>query len=58
MPCPPTRRLAGLETSLGRPLTAEEIEEAGTDVGFERIAELAPAAVAATGDAPEEEAGG
>jgi N utilization substance protein A len=61
---PPTRycalpahsRLAGLEATLGRPLTAEEIEEAGTDQGFERLSELAPAAVAATGDAAEEEA--
>jgi N utilization substance protein A len=63
---PPTRycalaahsRLAGLETSLGRPLTAEEVEQASTDKGFERISELAPAAVAASGDAPDEEAAG
>jgi N utilization substance protein A len=63
---PPTRycalpahsRLAGLETGLGRPLTAEEIEQAGTDQGFERLSELAPAAVAASGDAAQEEAGG
>ena len=63
---PPTRycalpahsRLAGLETGLGRPLTAEEIEQAGTDAGFERLSELAPAAVAASGEAAQEEAGG
>ena len=63
---PPTRycalpahsRLAGLETSLARPLTAEEIEQASTDKGFEQLSELAPAAVAASGDAPDEEAAG
>jgi N utilization substance protein A len=63
---PPTRycalpahsRLAGLETSLGRALTAEEVERAGTDKGFEEISELAPAAVAASGDAPDEEGAG
>jgi transcription termination/antitermination protein NusA len=59
---PPTRycalpahsRLAGVEASLGRPLTADEIEQASTEKGFERISQLAPAAVAASGDAANE----
>jgi N utilization substance protein A len=55
---PAHAQLAGLESSIGRPLTAEEIEEASTPKGFERVSELAPAAVAATGDGHEEDAGG
>lgn len=48
---PAHSRLAGVETSLGRPLTAEEIEDTGTEEGLERILELAPvsAAVSAEG---------
>jgi N utilization substance protein A len=51
-------QLADLESSIGRPLTAEEVEEASTPKGFERVSELAPAAVAASGDGKTEEAGG
>jgi N utilization substance protein A len=48
---PAHSRLAGVETSLGRPLTAEEIEDTGTEEGLERILELAPvsASVSAEG---------
>lgn len=55
---PAHSRLADLETGLGRTLTAEEVEEAGTDEGFARLSERAPAAVAASGDAGNEEAAG
>jgi len=62
---PPTRycalpahsRLAEVEASLGRPLTAEEVEQASTPKGWERVSELAPAAVASSSEGSGEEAG-
>jgi N utilization substance protein A len=60
---PPTRycalpahaRLGEVEASLGRPLTPEEVEEASTPKGWERVSELAPAAaVSGSGDVDEE----
>jgi len=55
---PAHARLADIESSLGRALTAEEVEEASTPKGFERVSELAPAAVASSGDGNKEDAGG
>jgi N utilization substance protein A len=40
---PAHSRLAEMETSLGRPLTGEEIEQAATPKGWERLAALASA---------------
>ena len=60
---PPTRycalpahaRLGEVEASLGRPLTPEEVEEASTPKGWERVSELAPAAaVSGSGEVDEE----
>jgi transcription termination/antitermination protein NusA len=52
---PTHARLAEVETSLGRPLTAEEIEEAGSEEGWARVSELAPAVAASTGEGAREE---
>ena len=54
MRIPTHAQLAGLETSLGRELTADEVQEAVTPKGFARIAEMAeeagdPAATAGEG---------
>ena len=47
---PAHSKLAEVERSLGRSLTAEEIEDTGTEEGLERVLELAPtAAVSAEG---------
>ena len=43
---PAHSRLAEVERSLGRSLTAEEIEDTGTEEGLERILELAPVSAA------------
>ena len=51
---PAHARFVEVESSLGRPLTAEETEEASTAKGWERISGLAAAPVAATGDVKEE----
>jgi N utilization substance protein A len=51
---PTHSRLAQVETSLGRPLTAEEIEDTGTQAGLERILELAPVSAAVSADGQEE----
>jgi transcription termination/antitermination protein NusA len=51
---PTHSRLAQVETSLGRPLTAEEIEDTGTEAGLERILELAPVSAAVSADGQEE----
>jgi transcription termination/antitermination protein NusA len=61
---PPTRycalpahaRLGEVEASLRRHLTPEEVEEASTPKGWERVSELAPATVGAAGDAEKEDA--
>ena len=42
-------KLAELERSLGRSLTAEEIEQTGTEEGLGRVLELTPAVVSAEG---------
>ncbi|WP_217920893.1 transcription termination factor NusA [Miltoncostaea oceani] len=52
---PTHARLAEVEGSLGRPLTAEEIEEAGTESGWARVSELAPAVAAAAAEGTTEE---
>jgi N utilization substance protein A len=52
---PTHARLAEVEGSLGRPLTAEEIEEAGTESGWARVSELAPAVAAAAAEGTKEE---
>ncbi|MGD9694602.1 MAG: transcription termination factor NusA [Thermoleophilia bacterium] len=60
---PPTRycalpahsRLGEVEVGLGRMLTAEELEEASTPKGLERVSGLVPAAVAAGGEGETEE---
>ena len=52
---PAHSRLGELEARLGRSLTAEEVEEASSPKGWERVSELAPAGVAA-GDGGEESA--
>lgn len=52
---PTHARLAEVETGLGRPLTAEEIEEAGTEEGWARVSELVPAGAAAAGEGATEE---
>ena len=55
---PAHSRLAQVETSLGRPLTAEEIEDTGTAEGLERILELAPVSAAVSGEGTGEAAEG
>ena len=55
----PSRRTPGSPRSrsrLGRPLTAEEIEEASSAKGWERVSELAPVAAGAAADGAKEEA--
>ncbi|WP_217915773.1 transcription termination factor NusA [Miltoncostaea marina] len=52
---PAHARLAELESSLGRQLTPEEIEESATAKGFERVSEQAPVGAAASGAEPAEE---
>ena len=52
---PTHARLAEVEGSLGRPLSAEEIEEAGTESGWARVSELAPAVAAAAAEGTTEE---
>jgi len=52
---PTHARLAEVEVALGRPLTGEEVEEAGTESGWARVSELAPAVAAAAGDGAKEE---
>ena len=47
---PAHSRLAEVEVALGRVLTAEEIEEASTAKGWERVSELAPVAAGAAGE--------
>jgi N utilization substance protein A len=47
-------RLAELEVALGRTLTGEEVQEAGTPKGFERISALAGAGAGATAPAAAE----
>jgi hypothetical protein len=56
---PAHSRFVEVEASLGRPLTAEELEEASTAKGWERISGLvaAPVAVSA-GEGQKEEAEG
>ena len=53
---PAHSRLAEVEVTLGRVLTAEEIEEASTAKGWERVSELAPVAAGAAGDGAKEDA--
>jgi N utilization substance protein A len=55
---PAHARLAEVESSLGRVLTAEEIEETATEKGFERVSELGPVAAAAGGEGSEEDGEG
>ena len=47
----PLRGSRGLETGLGRPLTAEEIEEAGTDAGLRAALRAGPGRGGGSGDA-------
>ncbi len=54
---PTHARLAEVEVSLGRPLTGEEVEEAGTETGWARVSELAPAVATAAGEGATEEEG-
>lgn len=54
---PAHSRFVGVEASLGRPLTAEEAEEAGTTEGWEPTT-AAPVAAVGTGDVQEEGAEG
>jgi transcription termination/antitermination protein NusA len=54
---PTHARLAEVEGSIGRPLAAEEIEEAGTEEGWARVTELASAVAAGTGEGAKEEEG-
>ena len=52
---PAHARLAELESSLGRQLTPEEIEESATAKGFERVSGQAPVGAAASAAEPAEE---
>jgi len=53
---PAHSRLAEVEVALGRVLTAEEIEEASTAKGWERVSELAPVPAGAAGEGAKEDA--
>jgi N utilization substance protein A len=55
---PAHSRLAEVETALGRVLTAEELEEASSEKGWERVSELAPVGAGAAADGAKEEAEG
>jgi N utilization substance protein A len=55
---PAHSRLAEVEGALGRVLTAEELEEASSAKGWERVSELAPVGAGAATDGAKEEAEG
>jgi len=55
---PAHSRLAEVEAALGRVLTAEELEEASSEKGWERVSELAPVGAGAAADGATEEAEG
>jgi N utilization substance protein A len=55
---PAHSRLAEVEGALGRTLTAEELEEASSEKGWERVSELAPVGAGAAADGAKEEAEG
>ena len=55
---PAHARLAEVEAALGRPLTAEELDEASSAKGWERVSELAPVGAGAATDGAKEEAEG
>ena len=55
---PAHSRLAEVEGALGRTLTAEELEEASSAKGWERVSELAPVGAGAATDGAKEEAEG
>jgi N utilization substance protein A len=55
---PAHSRLAEVEGALGRVLTAEELEEASSAKGWERVSELAPVGAGAVTDGAKEEAEG
>jgi transcription termination/antitermination protein NusA len=55
---PAHSRLAEVEVALGRVLTAEELEEASSEKGWERVSELAPVGAGAAADGAKEEAEG
>ena len=55
---PAHSRLAEVEVALGRTLTSEELEEASSAKGWERVSELAPVGAGAAADGAKEEAQG
>ncbi|MGE3234081.1 MAG: transcription termination factor NusA [Thermoleophilia bacterium] len=55
---PAHSRLAEVERALERVLTAEELEEASSEKGWERVSELAPVGAGAAADGAKEEAEG
>jgi N utilization substance protein A len=55
---PAHSRLAEVEVALGRTLTAEELEEASSAKGWERVSELAPVGAGAGAEGAKEEAEG